>query len=160
MDKRYFITEDGPLSHFSMIPHIIDDMALSPSAVRLYLRLKRRVRQNTDGTTTGTAFESVKSLSAGCNMSAGQITKAKRELVAAGLIEITKVPSQHGEWPADHINIVNIWPANSAYYSDEFTITRPNGDNLTGEAARKSVQERENLRAQIPDFIRDTRPRS
>ena len=109
--------EGNILANSTLIPNLIDDMDLSPYAVRLYIRLKRRVKQNKDGSTSGVAFDSTRTLARDCKMSPTMVTKAKRELVAAGLIKITKRKGEHGEWDKDIITILNIWTANKLYYS-------------------------------------------
>lgn len=94
--------------YFSMIPNLIDEMGLSPYAVRLYLRIKRRASD------TGACFESTGNLAAGCGMSTGAVSKAKKELAKAGLIRIEKRKGPHG--PYDNITIVDIWKQNIEYF--------------------------------------------
>lgn len=161
MEEMNYIREEGhPLANSTFIPNLIDDMALSVYAFRLYVRFKRRVNQNRDGSTKGVASESTRNLSRTCGMSAGQVTKAKRELVEAGLIIIKKATSKHGEYPHDEITIVDIWTANRIYYAnpekgEEYLFLKsPTGDTLHGKDARKLVREDDNLRTSIPDFIR------
>lgn len=151
--------ENNILANSTMLPNIIDDMDLSPYAVRLYFRFKRRVNQNRDGSTKGSAYDSTRTLSKTCKMSLAQVTKSKRELEAAGLIRVIKVPGKHGEWAKDHIVIVDIWEANKIYYSKSglvFTIRTGEqaGEKKVGKDARDLVNTHPNLRAQLPDFIR------
>jgi hypothetical protein len=95
---------------FTAIPNIIDDMDLSSYGVRLYLRLKRRAGEN------GRCWENTRNLAKGCKMSLSQVTKVKRELQDAGLIEISEVPGKHGHYPSHSITILDIWPANYKKY--------------------------------------------
>ena len=68
--------------YWIQIPNLIDELELSPYAVRLYLRLKRRAGEN------GSCYESSSNLAKGCKMSTHKIVDAKRELQQAGLISI------------------------------------------------------------------------
>ena len=112
--------ENDILSNSTLIPNIIDEMDLSPYDVRLYVRFKRRVRQNRNGSTNGSAYDSTRTLAKACKMSPSQIVKSKRALVEAGLIRIRKERGQHGEWDKDHITIADIWQANKIYFSEHF----------------------------------------
>ena len=147
--------ENNILANSTMLPNIIDDMDLSPYAVRLYFRFKRRVNQNRDGSTKGSAYDSTRTLAESCKMSIAQVTKTKRELVAAGLIRITKIPGKHGEWAKDHVTIIDIWEANKAYYSkNRLSLTLNNGEIPVGKEARALVRVHPSLRAQLPKFIK------
>lgn len=148
MSAGNYIHDENRVTHFSMIPHLIDDMGLTPYAVRLYVRLKRRVSQNEDGSTSGEAFETTKNLAQACRMSTGQVSKAKKELKAAGLIRVKKVPGKHGEWPNDHITIVDIWNANKKFYSNDFTIIYSD----TGEVVARGEDARRQVRS-VPEWI-------
>jgi len=97
--------------YFTQIPNMIDDLSLSVYAVRLYLRIKRRAGDN------GVCFESTDNLSKGCNMAKGTISKAKKELVDAGLISIEKKKNPHGGKDYDYITVNNVWDENLTYYT-------------------------------------------
>ncbi len=151
--------ENNLLANSTMLPNILDDMDLSPYAFRLYVRFKRRVNQNRDGSTKGSAYDSTKNLAITCKMSMGQVTKAKRELVAAGLIRIVKVQGKHGEWAKDHVTIVDIWTANKSFYANSgygiWVKDDVNGDKR-GSEARAWIKSHPELRTQLPNFIRET----
>src|SRR5687767_7272558 len=91
------------------IPNLIDDMGLSVYAFRLYVALKRVAGDH------GRCFLSARQLAQKCQMSAGAISKAKGELVAAGLIQIER-EKRHGR---DHITIIDLWGANYAHFAGE-----------------------------------------
>lgn len=163
MNDHNLITEETGIKYYSTIPHIIDDMGLPPAAIRLYLRLKRRVVQKTDGNTTGASWERTTNLAKACCISTGQVSKAKKILVEAGLIRIEKVPRGHGEFAYDRITIVNIWEANTRFYSDEspeefYIFDEQTGKMLTGKEARqylkiKQEQDPEGARVDFREFI-------
>ena len=105
---------------FSTIPNIVDDMGLSPYAVRLYLRIRRRAGES------GACWENTQNLAAGCQMSAGSVSKAKQELKQAGLIHIESKENPNGGKPYHEISIVDIWQLNAHYYpnsGDELAIS-------------------------------------
>lgn len=149
--------EKNILANSTLIPNLIDDMDLSPYAVRLYIRLKRRVKQNKDGSTSGVATDSTKTLAKACKMSPAMVTRAKRELVNAGLIIVTKRKGTHGEWDKDVITILNIWQANKIYYSPDGLEVEYIHDGiretLRGKKARDAVGNFPELKAQIPNYI-------
>lgn len=91
------------------IPNLIDEMDLSVYAFRLYVRLKRVAGDS------GRCFYSTRQLAEQCRMSVGAVSKAKQELIAADLIRIER----DGEWERDNITIVDLWPANFAYFAQE-----------------------------------------
>lgn len=107
-DEALIIDTGSERRYFSSIPHLVDDLGLSPYAVRLYLRIKRRAGEAPHGK----CFESTKSLAAGCKMSGAQVSRAKKELASSGLITISTEPSRHGEYPRHVIRIVDIWSLN------------------------------------------------
>ena len=96
---------------FTSVPNIIDDMGLSPYAVRLYMRIKRRA-----GDVGGACWENTNNLATGCRMSVGSVVKAKKELQKAGLIQIEAKENPHGGKPYHEISVVDIWVLNSKYY--------------------------------------------
>jgi len=111
IEEKFCITDDGTeRKYFLILPNIVDDMGLSPYAFRLYARIKRRAGEN------GLCFENSKHLAEGCNMSAGSVSKAKRELIEAGLITITTIPGRHGEFDHHEIRIRDIWAVNIEKY--------------------------------------------
>lgn len=97
---------------FSTIPNMIDDMGLSPYAVRLYLRIRRRAGES------GACWENTQNLATGCRMAAGSITKAKQELKQAGLIHIELKENPNGGKPYHEISIMDIWQLNAQYYAN------------------------------------------
>lgn len=99
-DRRYFV----------ILPNLVDDLALSPYAVRLYLRIKRRAGE------TGGCWENTRNLAAACRMSTAQVSRAKKELQAAGLIAIEQRQGAHGHWPGHTVTIQDVWKQNAARY--------------------------------------------
>lgn len=91
------------------IPNLIDEMDLSVYAFRLYVRLKRVAG---DG---GKCFYSTRQLAEQCRMSVGAVSNAKQELIEKDLIRIDR----SGDWDRDNITLVDVWPANFAYYAQE-----------------------------------------
>jgi len=93
------------------LPVLIDDMELSVYARSLYIHLKRRAGDH------GSCYEGARSLAKACGMSAGQVSKAKDELAARGLI-VRNIKSVRGGI-ADDISIVDIWPETFEKYAPE-----------------------------------------
>lgn len=91
------------------IPNIIDDMDLSVYAFRLYVRLKRVAGDD------GKCFFTTRQLAEQCRMSVGAVSKAKQELAGKDLIRV----DSDGKWVRDNITIVDMWPANFAYFAQE-----------------------------------------
>jgi hypothetical protein len=96
--------------YYTIIPNMLDDLGLSPYAIRLYLRLKRRAGDN------GKCFENSQHLAEGCRMSKTQISRSKAALVKADLITIKKRFLGHGHFPGHLITITDIWKRNVEYY--------------------------------------------
>ena len=98
---------------FILIPNFIDDLGLTPHAVRLFMRIKRRAGEIENGA----CWESTTNLAKGCKMSAGMVVKAKKELAKAGLILIEKKQGKHGGLPYHEITIAeDIWLKNEQYF--------------------------------------------
>ncbi len=98
--------------YFTILPNMLDEMGLSPYAIRLYLRLKRRAGEN------GVCWENTAHLAEGCNMSKSQISRTKGELEMAGLIKIETRSIAHGHFPGHIITIVDIWKDNVDFYDN------------------------------------------
>lgn len=108
MPEKYLVKDEGPVSYFSMIPHLIDDSSLSSYAIRLYLHFKRVAGDN------GKCWQSQSTLQKACLMSNRTIVKAKRELVKEGFIVVTlDIIQGH---PQHIISIVDVWGKNEGVY--------------------------------------------
>jgi len=92
------------------IPNLIDDMDLHPFALRLYVHIKRRSGDN------GECFENSNNLAKACHMSTGTVSKAKRELVDHGLIQIVEKGIPKYGKRNHHIVVVDVWEKNYAKY--------------------------------------------
>lgn len=107
----YHVTDYGdPRRYFVQIPNMIDDLKLSPYAFRLYVHLKRVAGDN------GQCWQSTKTLSEACNMSAGTVTKAKDELKENNLIRIAYVEHERPGRAYHMITVEDIWLENSIKY--------------------------------------------
>lgn len=111
MTEETRIVDQVTPRYFAMIPYMIDDMGLSVFAVRLYLRILRRAGND------GYCWENTRNLAAGCNMSLGMVSAAKKELEQNGLITVSLKTKDHGEFPYHEITINNIWKQNIEKYS-------------------------------------------
>lgn len=78
--------------------------------MRLYLRIKRRAGEN------GVCWESTENMVKSCCMSAGSVSKAKKELKKAGLIEIQTKKLENNKFGYHEIKIVDIWEKNKNKY--------------------------------------------
>lgn len=96
------------------LPVLIDDASLSPYGFRLYAHIKRRAGED------GSCFEGTRSIAEVCRMSVGQVSKAKAELKAAGLITMGKRATKGGM--VDELWIVDVWAENAAKYPSVHTV--------------------------------------
>jgi len=110
-DRTRIVPEESPRTYFTMIPNLVDDLNfLTPFAYRLYAHLRRVAGEN------GACWQNTNTLASSCNMSAGSVSKAKRELAAADLIHIEKKSGPNGLY--DYITILNIWQLNHDHFTD------------------------------------------
>ena len=86
-------------------------MGLSVYAYRLYGRIKRRAGDD------GVCDEGTKSLAAGCGMSMGAVSKAKKELEKRGLVVVR--PGDQKKSESDRIRVVDVWAENFARFVPE-----------------------------------------
>lgn len=98
------VVDNGSITHFLMIPNLIDDIPMSTSAFRLYVHLKRVAGE------TGASWQSEHSLSGFCGFSHPVVIKSKRELVKLGLITIETVMIHNHQ--SHLIRIVDKWKEN------------------------------------------------
>jgi hypothetical protein len=103
--------------YFTILPNKVDEMGLSPYAVRLYLRLKRRAGENRE------CWENTAHLAEGCCMSKSQVSRTKAELEMAGLIKIETRSLAHGHFPGHIITIIDIWKDNVDYYDNKAPVS-------------------------------------
>lgn len=107
-----FITERAPdRKYFTVVPNLVDEIGVSVYGYRLYAHLKRVAGED------GSCWQSTRTLAAGCKMSAGQIVKAKIELVKEHLITIEARKNEHGGRDYHIIRIEDIWSRNVEYCS-------------------------------------------
>lgn len=90
------------------VPVLIDDAGLSPYAFRLYAHIKRKAGDD------GSCYEGTRSIAEVCRMSVGQVSKAKAELRAAGLVTFEKRMTKGGM--VDEMRAVDVWAANAEQY--------------------------------------------
>lgn len=106
--KQQVIDDGSAGGYFITIPHLVDDMGLSPQAYRLYGHLKRVAGES------GKCWQSTTTLAEHCNMSAGAISAAKKELVEYHLIRIGSRRTNTGA--ANHvITLIDIWYQNTIH---------------------------------------------
>ena len=91
--------------YFTMIPNMLDDMGLSMPAIRVYLHLKRVAGES------GECWQSTNTIAKRCGIGMATVSKAKKELLENGLIEITKMKSSRGK-NSHTISIVDVWSEN------------------------------------------------
>lgn len=111
MTATKLLVKDDERRYFIQVPNLIDDLDLSPYAVRLYLRLKRVAGEK------GECWQSVKTLAKACKMSTGTVTNARRELYNAGLIAIQNTDNPHGGRDFITVTIKDIWARNVSEYT-------------------------------------------
>jgi len=121
------ITDNAPVSFFSMIPHMVDDAELSPQAKTLYLHLKRVTGE------AGICWKTQDQLAEHCGFSPKTIVKAKRELIKAKIIEITLEPFEGH--PRHIIHLLNLWSDNERKYRQSVS----NGTDTDSHGEPQSV---------------------
>jgi hypothetical protein len=128
--------KSGDKRYFTIIPNVIDDMKLSPFAKALYLHLKRVAGDN------GKCWQSQRTLSNACCMSTFAVVKAKKELAAAGLIEIEVHKGEHGGKDYHVIAITDIWSENMQSFtkSDQDITDTLQGSENTYQDSRNTLQ--------------------
>ncbi|MDT5120664.1 MAG: hypothetical protein QOC96_146 [Acidobacteriota bacterium] len=114
-NRRYYRTE---------IPNIVDDLGLSPIALRLYLHIKRVAGANP----AGRCYQGARKLRDVCKMSLGSVTSAKRELLKPrkelGGKALIKSEGKfdtivEGKKKAtDCFSVTDIWKDSLAYYQN------------------------------------------
>lgn len=122
------------LRHYRIeLPNLIDDLGLSVYAFRLYVHLKRVAEDE------GSCWQSARTLADACNMSSGQVSKAKDELEQKQLI--ARHPKILRGGIGDDITIVDIWPQNFKCYAPESGET-PESDHHTITSEPKVITTR------------------
>lgn len=112
MDGQYIQDSSDLRRYRTELPNLIDDIGLSVYAYRLYGHFKRVCGASPDGR----CWQNTRTLAEHCRMSVGQVSKAKQELIAYGLISIDKQP--HPTKPAsDVVTLVDIWMVNMMAYA-------------------------------------------
>lgn len=126
------IIDEGDLRKYRIeLPNLLDDLQLSVYAFRLYVHIKRRT-----GANGGTCFEGARGMAETCKMSVGKVVSAKKELAAAGLIDIT--PGNPKTNTADLIRIRDMWAENFSRYQT----CSPHEQGVHGEEQTCSPRER------------------
>lgn len=111
MTEEMEIHDESPVSHFSQIPNMVDDMGLTPYAYRLYGHLKRVTGEK------GKCWQSTETLAKACGMSAGKISESKKELenVWPPLIRVVSKKKDDGQIYHE-IVMTDIWKVNNQFY--------------------------------------------
>ena len=117
-------------SHFTQVPHLVDDMELSLAAFRLYVHLKRVTGDNEGGL----CWEGQDRLADICRMNTKTVVRAKKELAAAGLIKIET--DIKGGRPRHIIKVIDVWDKNQANYIEVKELPR---GNLTTDTEVKEL---------------------
>jgi hypothetical protein len=120
--------KDTSKNYFTMIPNIVFELGLSVYAVRLYCELKR-----VTGDYGGKCWINTEHLSERCQISTGNISAAKKELLEAGLILIENKGANHYH----EITIVDIWDKNVQHFTPPSTGERPPS---TGETKNNNIK--------------------
>jgi hypothetical protein len=111
------------------LPNIIDDLSLSVHAQRLYSHIKRRAGAGDGGECTA----GLRGMARHCRMSLGKASQARKELLDRGLIRSRKETNRDGKFEV--VTIVDIWPANFAFYDSLVRGTLvARGDEITRAA--------------------------
>lgn len=122
-EKTYRVADDTR-GYFFMMPNMIDDIGLSVYAFRLYGRLKRVAGDK------GHCDQSTRTLADACQMSTASVSRAKQELLTAGLIRISTKKRTYGGMDYHEITIVDIWAENVSRYQVTGSNLDVTGSNL------------------------------
>jgi len=102
---------DNDCKYYAMIPHMVDDMDITPNAYRLYGHIKRVVGESPNGL----CFQSERTMAAWTHMSQPEVNNCKKELASMKLITIEII--RDGMNRKTHIiKVVNIWIDNIRAY--------------------------------------------
>lgn len=107
------LIDESDHKYYSMIPHIFDDLPLTNSAVRLYLHIKRRAGETSDGK----CWESTENIANHLRMSKSTVCRARGELAKHRLIRVNKIERGHGEFAYCEVKITDVWKFNNDFYS-------------------------------------------
>lgn len=111
-DIAVSIEDEGAAHHYrTEIPNLVDELGLTVYAFRLYVHLKRTAG---DG---GICRRGYRSMAERCKMSLGSIAKARRELVANGLIRCVEKQTGPVGRRGFHITIIDLWTANMRHFA-------------------------------------------
>lgn len=137
--SEFEITDEGdPRKYYAQIPNLIDDMNLSVYAYRLYGHLKRVAGD------TGKCFQSTKTLADACKMSMGSISKAKQELIDAGLIILETKHDKKKGYDYHEIRLIDIWAQNMIAYSQNERARSPHERANSPDERARSPHETKN----------------
>jgi hypothetical protein len=113
-------------SFFTILPHIVLTLGLSPYALALYIHLKKVTGERAGAV----CYKKTSTLAGELKMSAGSISAAKVELAAPrshlngkSLIAITQQKNHNGGKPRHHITITDIWAENFAVFGKSGAIS-------------------------------------
>lgn len=107
-----------PRPNHTQIPNLYDDSSLSVYAFRLLVHIRRVAGDS------GSCWEGTRTMATICNMSVGQMSKAKLELVDVGYITIGRKAVRGGF--ADEMRIVDVWDLNTKAYEKSVHHTNTN----------------------------------
>lgn len=138
--NQYVIRDESPVSHFSQIPNLVDDMNLTPFAYRLYGHLKRVAGEN------GKCWQSTETLAKSCGMSTGKVSDAKKELenVFPPLIRIVSKEKDDGR-TYHEIFISDVWKINHDLFTKENPVHLVKGEARSPGETYPSRGERKNI---------------
>jgi hypothetical protein len=126
-------------SFFTILPNIVLKLGLSPYALTLYIHFKKVTGEEE----RGVCFKNSATLVSESGLSAGSISKAKRELErpraeldGKALITIEERKKRGGGKPQHHIRLTDIWAVNIAAFAKPEAISPNEGTISSGEIAR------------------------
>ena len=136
------MSSENRRSRFWQTPNMVDDMKLSVHAFRLFQHFLRACGNNQ------TCKQSSRLLMKWCSMTPSKIVSAKRELVGAGLIEITKFQTRNGL--GDEVSIpADIWRFNSYVYMEDERYLEHAADSKLKNKAREARKRHRELRTHL-----------
>lgn len=131
--QSVLVRDDGEVSNFTMIPHLVDDAKISPHAFRLYCHLKRVAGDS------GACWQTQDTLAKSCRISKNTVVKAKRELLKAKLIKVdVDIIQNH---PAHVVRVLDVWAENNLSYRRKIgtELRPPEGQSLGPQRALKNT---------------------
>lgn len=125
------VRDSGDLRKYrTEVPNLVFEMSLSPYALALYMHFRRTAGDD------GKCWKSTRTLASDTGISAGTISKARKELEERKLIGV-QYPENNNK--SIIVTIIDIWPENFQHFASSTGRSKPPGKTRSGD--EQPVQE-------------------